>query len=200
MAKKKINNFWSAVLGIGLRGLKVFIDRISHEPSRKILEGMRLAFARLVDALSDADPDDSKQVQAIIHDTLTTGQFYEGSRKTVELNLAKIQNDNIRTMLMNLVDPAYRVSGLLTDENADNEAQIKQLLTDLAVDEKGLETIVALLSLVFDKEAAAFIGAVIASYLERLFDEEPERAATLAISKEYATSMREKYEALTQAA
>ena len=201
MAKtKKIGGFWASILTIALNGMKIFIDRINHDPSRKILEGMRLAFVKLVGALSDADPDDDKQVQAIINETLTQGEFYQGSRSTIVANLNKIQNVQVQTLLLNLVDPAYDIAGLLTDEEKDNEQQIKELLTSLAVSDKGLETIVALLSLVFDEEAAAFIGAVIASYLERLFEDDPEQATALDLSKEYVIALRQKYEAIANAA
>lgn len=200
MAKKKISNFWAFTLGIALRGLKVFIARINHEPSRKILEGMRKAFERMVDALSDSNPDDDKQIQAIVHDTLTTGDFYQGSRSTIVANIGRINNPNIQTVLLNLVDPVYEIGSLMTDEDKDNEAQVKELLTRIAVDEKGLESIVALLGLVFDDEAAAFIGAVIASYLERLVNDNPAEAERLDISKAHVIAIKEKYAAIAEQA
>lgn len=198
MAKKKIGGFWASIMTIALNAMQVFVSRISHEPSRKILEGMRLAFVKLVGVLSDANPDDDAQVQAIVNETLTQGDFYQGSRQTILLNLNKVQNPNVKTLLLNLVDPVYEIAGKLTDDNSENSQQIEELLKSLAVSDKGLESIVALMSLIFDPEAAAFIAAVIAQFLEQLLVEQPEKAEKLGLAKAHVVALKEKYEAAAE--
>lgn len=195
MAKtKKIGGFWATMLIFALQAMGAFTRRITQENSRKIVDGMRLSFLELVRALSDSDPNDNDQIQGIVNRMVREGDFYQGTKGTIVANLAKIENDKVRTILMNLLNPAYSVADILTDDDPANGDQLRNVLMDLLSSADGIETINAALGLVFDEEAAAFIGAIIASYLEQIFDNEPEVAATFKLTRAEVIDLKQKYE------
>lgn len=190
-AKKRINVFWAAAFKIALRTFGLFINRITHEPSRLSVQGAQQWMLGLVTALSDADPDDSKQIQAITNRFFTDSPFAKGSRAIIDTNIAKLQNENVRTIFSALTNQAYMTADLLTDENEDNSEQLLEMAKQFGRSEDGLKTMIALFAFILDQEAAEFIAELIREYMNDLWSRDPDKAEAIGISIAQAEKIRD---------
>jgi len=174
--KPPIGGVPATVLKLLLNIAGAFTRRITHEPSRKIVDGFLFSFADLVTALSDADPQDDEQIKAVVNRLLTEGDFYEGSRQTILANIAKIENEDARTALTIALGVTYRIADVLTDEFDDNGEQLEEMLKVFLSGPDGVTFITALLKLVVDENTANLIALLLIEALKGVISEDQQAA------------------------
>lgn len=174
--KPPIGGVPSTVLKLLLNIAGAFTKRISHAPSRKIVDGFLDSFANLVTALSDADPNDEKQILAVVNKLLTEGDFYEGSRQTILSNINKISNEDARLALAIATGVTYRLADVLTDEFDDNGAQLEEMLRVFLKSEDGIQFVTSLLKLIVDESTANIIGLLLIEALKGVLSDDQQEA------------------------
>lgn len=174
--KQPIGNVPATVLKLLLNIAGAFTKRITHEPSRLIVDGFVGSFSELVAALSDADPNDSVQIKAVVHKLLTEGDFYEGSRQTILANIEKIENEDVQNALLIATNITYQVAELLTDEVADNGAQVEAMLRDFLSSPEGVQFITSMLRLILDESTASIIALLLIEALKGVLSDDQKEA------------------------
>jgi hypothetical protein len=152
----------------------IFVNKITHSPSKIMVQGFVTAFQNLITALSDANPNDSEQIQAVIHKFLTEGSFYDGSRQTILANINKIENEDVRIILTVAMGIVYRMGDVLTDEHDNNQQQLKEMLSVFLKGEDGVLLVTSLLTLMMPKETAAIISLLIIEAIRGVLSEDQE--------------------------
>lgn len=174
--KPPIGGVPATVLKLLLNIAGAFTKRITHLPSRKIVDGFVDSFANLVTALSDADPNDPEQIRAVINKMLTEGDFYEGSRQTILANINKIGNEDARMALAIATGVTYRIADVLTDDVDDNGAQLEEMLRVFLSSEDGIQFITALLKMIVDDATANIIGLLLIEALKGVLSDDQQEA------------------------
>lgn len=174
--KPPIGGVPATVLKLLLNIAGAFTKRITHLPSRKIVDGFVDSFANLVTALSDADPNDPEQIRAVINKMLTEGDFYEGSRQTILANINKIGNEDARLALAIATGVTYRIADVLTDDVDDNGAQLEEMLRVFLSSEDGIQFITALLKMIVDDATANIIGLLLIEALKGVLSDDQQEA------------------------
>ena len=110
----------------GLNFLKnKFINNIQvpkvREGMSKLLEPIR----ETVRELSDGDPKNEEQVKETWSKFANT-ELYDFTSETVQEQLARIEDANLRSALSHLAVPTTKMIQIMTDENPDNAAQLKE--------------------------------------------------------------------------
>lgn len=174
--KPPIGGVPATVLKLLLNIAGAFTKRITHLPSRKIVDGFVDSFANLVTALSDANPNDPEQIRAVINKMLTQGDFYEGSRQTILANINKVGNEDARLALAIATGVTYRIADVLTDDVDDNGAQLEEMLRVFLSSEDGIEFITALLKMIVDDATANIIGLLLIEALKGVLSDDQQEA------------------------
>lgn len=174
--KPPIGGVPATVLKLLLNIAGAFTKRITHLPSRKIVDGFVDSFANLVTALSDANPNDPEQIRAVINKLLTQGDFYEGSRQTILANINKVGNEDARLALAIATGVTYRLADVLTDDVDDNGAQLEEMLRVFLSSEDGIEFITALLKMIVDDATANIIGLLLIEALKGVLSDDQQEA------------------------
>lgn len=175
--KPPIGGVPATVLKLLLNIAGAFTKRITHVPSRKIVDGFVTSFGELITALADTNPNDADQIRAVVNRLLTEGDFYEGSRQTITANINKIANDDVKTALLIATGVTYRVADVLTDEFDDNGAQLEEMLKVFLSGQDGVLFITSLLKTVVDDATANLIALLLIEALKGVISED--RAAAL---------------------
>lgn len=175
--KSRIGGLLAFALRTVARVALTFANRITNEPDRQMAVGGINWFVDWVNALSDANPDDSEQIRDITNKFFTDSPFAVGSRATIRINIEKIKNERVRTIFSGLVPSVYNAADLLTDENEDNGTQLVEMAKSFGTSEDGLDVLVALFGIMFDEEIALLIAEMIQDYLEQEFAKDPVAAS-----------------------
>lgn len=160
-----------------------FTKRISHLPSRQIVDGMVTGFGKLVTALSDANPEDEAQIRAIVNEMLTSGDFYQGTRESVLANIAKIENENAQAALSLVLDKVYTVGSILTDPIEDNGAQLEAEMREFIASPEGISFFTSVLKLVLDDATANLIALILIEAVKGLVNDDRKEALEVLRSK-----------------
>lgn len=129
MSKTRLIPSWAG--NIIVRALEIYAPRVvSLIPSPALQAGTAALFARvnqIILALSDADPENGEQVQAVI------GKFVSEDAipladGVIDERIARIENERVRHGLTLLADPVVDTMRLLADDNPDNAAQAEEVL------------------------------------------------------------------------
>lgn len=174
--KPPIGGVPATVLKLLLNIAGAFTKRITHEPSRLIVDGFVKSFSELVTSLSDTDPEDADQIRAIVNRMLTEGDFYKGSRQTVLANINKIDNEQARVALTIVLGVAYRVADVLTDDLGDNGYQLEEMLKQFLSGADGVTFITSLLRLVVDENTANLIALLLIEALKGIVTDDKQEA------------------------
>lgn len=129
MSKTRLIPSWAGKIIV--RALEIYAPRVvSLIPSPALQAGTAALFTRvnqIILALSDADPENGDQVQAVI------GQFVSEDAipladGVIDERIARIENERVRHGLTLLADPVVDTMRLLADDNPDNAAQAEEVL------------------------------------------------------------------------
>lgn len=159
--KAPLSKTLATVFSLAFSILMAFTRKITHIPTRRIINGIFGKAQEAAKALSDANPNDDEQMQAIANSLITSGDFYEGTRATLLANIDKIKPSPIKDVLLLGTDRVYVYADILTDEVKDNGEQAKQALAAWLKTEEGVKFFTALLDVALDETTANIIAAII---------------------------------------
>lgn len=141
--------------------LLAFTRKITHIPSRKIVAGIFTKSQEAATALSDSNPNDDEQMQALANSLITSGDFYEGTRATLLLNIDRIKAGPVKDVLLLGTDQVYAYADILTDEVKDNGEQAKAQIKNWLNTEDGVKFMAALFDIALDKTTADIVAVIV---------------------------------------
>lgn len=107
---------------------KHYIDNLSDEQLRELVQAASANFVAIINAVTDANPEDKEQVESILREFAAGPLLTYGEGELNEL-LLKLTNDQLKTLLGLLV-PAVSKSVKILLEGGDEKA-ILAVWTDL---------------------------------------------------------------------
>ena len=160
----------SGTLATVLKGLidlsRIWINKISNPYGRETLLDLADSFKQVVSAISDADPDDSKQIKEIIDQFLSDSGFVDRTRQELVKKIEGIQDERLKVVLLGFLPVAFDIIKALFDEDPANEQQIIDRLTDLLRSNYAIDTLTNILLFVIkDRPTAATIASLILSII-----------------------------------
>lgn len=178
MAKTRpISPILAQVINFGLGELdRRVIDKLVEDRNyRAILEKSITRLKEVVSALSDADPENKAQIEAILQKYFNEDvSLFVGEE--LERQIAKISNRDIQAALHHVALPMSDIIRLLSDNVTDDKAQITELwqnwVKDVNTHEIFLDHVfIHLVKRVFpDESSQAFILDLFAEALKQLTD------------------------------
>jgi hypothetical protein len=163
---------------------KFFISRI---PVERVRTGMTILLSpirQMVTALNDQDPENGEQVEALWKKFANT-DLADYSENTLDGLIGNIKDNNLRPALATIVKPTVGMLRIVTDQDPDNEAQIKAqwkgFIEDPSVHKVVLDHMIAptLYGMIKNKELVEYILATIADLLDG--EGQKEEAAALRV-------------------
>lgn len=104
----------------------LFIARIRQEVIANSLKSLLLPIRNSVVAFADDNPRDNEQLEAIWRQ-YANGPLPDLADVQIVAALSKLSDPNLRAVLLQLTSPTVQVLRLVTDENPNNEKQIREL-------------------------------------------------------------------------
>lgn len=157
-------------LALIIKGLidisRIWINKIPNDYGRETLIDLSGALKRVVDAVSDSDPNDGEQIKRVIDELLTDTDFLDRTRLELLDKIDTIQDERLRGILAPALPVAFDIIVALFDEDPANEEQIKARLGELLRGAKSGEMLTNLLLFVVkDRATAATIANLILSII-----------------------------------
>ena len=144
MAKGKIGAIPKTVAKLFLSIAKPrVLELVEKLHFKKMVENAFDIISSSVEVYSDDDLDNKSQMQSVWYDY--SPKLFTDTVEVIEQEgLSKINNDDIKQSASFLLTRAAKVAELLTDDDQDNEAQLKELLEEnkIPAGEQGLELII----------------------------------------------------------
>jgi hypothetical protein len=148
------------------------------------LKTMAVAFlestSKAIEKLSDANPNDKEQLRQVLNDLVTLTEFRNAANEEITAAIAKLSNEQVRTVLLIINSQAFPIADLLTDNNKDNTEQIKEKMADLLQAADGIALFNNLLSLILPPAIATAISLVIVQALISVLDQDGDDAEKMA--------------------
>lgn len=140
-----------------LSGLNLFESVIINKfPSEWVKRISKLTVSRFKlfgEALIDSDPNDKEQLEKIAKETIGSTEFAELEKFAVSELATKIPNAKLAEVLLSTESLRLNFYLLLTDEDTNNNEQIKQLFEDFLHSEDFDKIAITLTELLADKYA-----------------------------------------------
>lgn len=126
----KLNGAIAALINTAITmGLDALIAAVSKVPVAKAgLESVKARLLQTTSALADADPDDTKQLEKIWLQNFVGQDLHKIGSEQFQLGLAKIQNERLKRIAAHIGGYGLEIVKLVTDDNPDNEAQLREHL------------------------------------------------------------------------
>jgi len=176
MQKEKVKIISKTVAGLITFALglieKYFISKV---PNEDVKAGLRLLLnpvKGMVDALSDENPRNSEQVADLWKKWAGTDLVGFGGEK-LQVLIGKIEDPKFKRPLSILVVPTLNMVKIFTDDDPNNEEQLKQNWLGFIQNPDTHEVVLydliepTLLNVIKDEAAVAFIITLIAEALEK---------------------------------
>lgn len=162
------------IIIIALGFISPLIERIKNEYARDQLLRFVTPLQETLRALSDADPSDGKQIQAILFKFFTTTGF-SADTKVQLLALvnasAEIKDQRVKEILSFFITWTFDMLPLILDEDKDTDKQILAFLEAKLRSEDGVRFLEVVLSFMLkDPEMSKLIAAIIAEVLKGVID------------------------------
>ena len=171
----------------------LFINMIKDAELRMMASGLLDGATKTVDALSDADPNDSDQLREILNELVKTGSFRQGAQAELLGHIQKLDNENVRKSLTIINGHAFPIADILTDENSENTEQLKAYMGDILSSEDGMELFNALLSIILPPTYANTLTVlIIQALLDYLEANDSKANASIAIAR--LVTLQQRYE------
>lgn len=149
----------------------MLVNRIKDAETKLMAQGVMKATTKTIAVLSDADPDDKAQLQAIFNSLIKDGPFRQGSSAELSARIALIEDEDTRVFLSQIVSEAYPVADILTDENPDNSEQTRLYVRQLLRSEGGMILLRSFFGIILPPEYANTAGLVIIQLLLSVLEE-----------------------------
>ena len=126
---------WVGKLVLGfIAGIDAYlVDRINSAFAKRAIRNLLNPLKAITNALSDGNPKDDQQVNEIVK-TYLNQEVPVFATGEIAAALEKVQNPDVKAVLGTLAHPVVDMIRLLSDENPDNEVQLKQMLADFVGD------------------------------------------------------------------
>lgn len=126
---------WVGKLVLGfIAGIDVYlVDRINSDFAKRSIRNLLNPLKAITNALTDGNPKDEEQVNQIVR-TYLNQEVPVFATGEITAALEKVQNPDVKAVLGTLANPIVDMIRLLSDDNPDNEAQLKQMLGDFVGD------------------------------------------------------------------
>jgi len=135
-----LRGLFKLILSLFTQLINLFIPRIKDDELRQMAGGMLKSSQRTIEALSDADPNDKAQLQAILNELIRSGEFQQGAKAELQQSIAKLDDENVRLLLTIINNQAWIVGDRLTDDNPANAQQLRIIELVLSqIEEEGNE-------------------------------------------------------------
>jgi hypothetical protein len=126
--KKQLGRGWARIIKGALGVIKSAIASVIKDPIGVELWLLSLKPTDdIVDALSDKDPENGKQVQAIIQNYTNSDVIPFGEGKFNDL-VSRIENPQIKDLARVTGQIPFAIGKIYTDNNPQNEQQLKEFL------------------------------------------------------------------------
>jgi hypothetical protein len=126
----KLNAAIAALITTALSmGLDALIAAVSKSPIAKAgLESVKNRLIQTTSALADADPNDTEQLEKIWLKQFVGEDVYEIGAEQFQAGLAKIQSERLKRLAAHIGRYGLEVVKLVTDDDPNNEAQLREHL------------------------------------------------------------------------
>lgn len=162
------------IIIIALGFISPLIERIKNEYARDQLLRFVTPLQETLRALSDADPSDGKQIQAILFEFFTTTGFSADTKVqllTLVNTSAEIKDQRVKEILSFFITWTFDMLPLILDEDKDTDKQILAFLEAKLRSEDGVRFLEVVLSFMLkDPEMSKLIAAIIAEVLKGVID------------------------------
>lgn len=129
-----------------VRALDIYAPRVvALIPSPALQAGLQALFLRvsqIITAISDADPQNAEQVQAVISRFISEDAIPLADG-VIDERIARIENEKVRHGLTLLAEPVVDTMRLLADDNPDNAAQAEEVLDRFILNPAAQEFVVS---------------------------------------------------------
>lgn len=132
----KINAAIAALINTAITmGLDALIAAVAKVPIAKTgLESVKLRLLQTTSALADADPDDTEQLEKIWLQNFVGQDLHQIGSEQFQMGLAKIQDERLKRIAAHLGGYGLEIIKLVTDDNPNNEAQLREHLASFFED------------------------------------------------------------------
>lgn len=171
--KPAISPSLARILSIALALTAPLVARIKNEYAKRQLTNFLSPLQDAVKALSDADPNDGKQLTAILHRFyVVTGFGQETKAELLKiLSSVPMKDERARKILIIMIGWVFDLLPVLIDEQQPNKDQVVEFLENQLRSEKGVEFVEVLISFILkDEQTAAWIAAIIVEILRGAID------------------------------
>ncbi len=128
MAKDKpIGGMAANVLKLLISILKKKIDKIKAEGLKPLVYNVAGTLEKIIEALSDDNANNKEQLKQIQQDAIVENVI-DYHQYLVDNHIAKLNDVNLRNGATIVLAASRDVAIVLTDDNPDNSAQLKELL------------------------------------------------------------------------
>lgn len=159
---------------IALGFISPLIERIKNEYARTQLLRFVEPLQETLRALSDADTNDGKQIQAILFKFFTTTGFSADTKQqllTLVNASEEIKDPRVKEILGYFITWTFDMLPLLIDEDKDTDKQVLAFLEGKLRSEEGVRFLEVVLSFMLkDPEMSKLIAAIIAEVLRGVID------------------------------
>lgn len=168
--KAPIRGIARLILSLLTKLSSLFLNRIKDLEIRMMASGLLESASKTVDVLSDANPNDADQMRQVMNELVSGGEFKKGVQLELLSKIQKLENEAVRKALTILNANAFPVTSLLTDDDKNNTAQVKEFLIEFLRGEDGIELFGALLSIILPPAYADTLTVLIIEALINWLD------------------------------
>ena len=149
----------------------LLVNRIKDPETKMMAKGVLDGMSKTIKVLSDTDPDDKAQMQAIFNDMMKAGDFRNGSSAELLERIALIEDQDTRIFLTHSVSQIYPVADILTDTNPANSEQARTHVRELLRSDQGLSMLQSFFGIILPDDYADTAGMIIIELLLSVLDE-----------------------------
>lgn len=140
---KKLNPFWATMALRLIVALKYLVGgKIPDGPAKEAWLLTLEPTEKIIDALSDEDPENGKQILVIVKKHTNEKIIPFGESQFANL-INKIKDDRIRDLVLIFAALPFKVGEVFTDENPNNEEQLKTELEIWAEDPRNQDLLLS---------------------------------------------------------
>jgi hypothetical protein len=172
--KPRIRGLAKLILSLLAQLGTLLVNRIKDAEVKLTAQGVVQAAAKTIDALSDANPDDKAQLQAIFNTLLKEGPFKQGSQAELMAKVNAIDDVNVRLFISQIIHQSFPVGDLLTDTDSENTEQMRSYFRDLLRSENGMIFFRSAFGIILPKDYADTASLLIIQLLISVLEEEGE--------------------------
>lgn len=126
---KKLSKTLAMVLNIAINTLSKKIDKLGGGPIKPLLDNVSGTLLKIVSIYSDDNEDNKAQMEQLGKEVIQEN-IIDYHQYTVDNLLVKLTDPDLKNGAEIILNNAKNIGLILTDENPDNNAQLRALLED----------------------------------------------------------------------